>query len=133
MTTPMLAVTLENGCFIQLSHKLTVDGYIQRTSKGKTERFHRTMWKHFHGEIPEGYEIDHLCNNRACFNVEHLQCLSKREHSIKSASSRWAERRQEAFEVWDSLDGKITGRKLGEMFGVSRRAANKWVRKWKGL
>lgn len=131
LTKPLEAVTTDAGCFIQLSHKLSPDGYTQLTNKGKTERLHRTMWKHYHGEIPEGHEIDHLCSNRACFNVDHMQCLDAREHSVKSGFSRWAERRRDAYNLWTAVDGEITGKELADLFGVSRRAGSKWIKRWR--
>jgi hypothetical protein len=33
---------------------------------------HRRNWVRFFGEIPEGLEVDHLCNNRLCQNVAHM-------------------------------------------------------------
>lgn len=33
---------------------------------------HRRNWVRFFGEIPEGLQVDHLCNNRLCQNVAHM-------------------------------------------------------------
>lgn len=34
---------------------------------------HRIAYTEQVGEIPEGLQIDHLCRNRGCVNVEHLE------------------------------------------------------------
>ncbi len=40
------------------------------------EGVHRVVYRHFNGNtIPEGWEVDHLCNRRACVNPAHLQTL----------------------------------------------------------
>lgn len=41
-------------------------------------RFAYTLWV---GEIPNGYTIDHLCENRACFNPLHLECVTSIENN----------------------------------------------------
>lgn len=51
--------------------------------------FHRIIWKMHKGSIPEGHEINHLCHNRACSNVDHMECIEGTEHAIKSNQERW--------------------------------------------
>ncbi|WEM05518.1 HNH endonuclease [Ralstonia phage BOESR1] len=51
--------------------------------------FHRAMWEHHNGPIPEGYEINHLCNNRGCCTLEHLECITREEHLIKTNKARY--------------------------------------------
>jgi hypothetical protein len=43
---------------------------------------HRIAWRAAHDgrEIPEGYEIDHLCFVRNCFNPAHLECITLLEN-----------------------------------------------------
>lgn len=86
--------TMPTGCIVCVSHKRDKDGYFRYSigSSRKGEKvafmFHRFVWENVHGKIPEGYEIDHLCLNRGCCNVEHLQCIPKREHVIKTNRER---------------------------------------------
>lgn len=35
-------------------------------------RVHRIAWRLFVGAFPSGWQINHVCDNPACFNPEHL-------------------------------------------------------------
>ena len=72
--------TLPTGCYIPVSHKTNKQGYFRYRINGVLIMFHRIIWILNKGEIPKGYEINHKCNNRGCCNIEHLECISRKEH-----------------------------------------------------
>lgn len=77
------------GCIVPTSHKLNKDGYFRKMIDGQTWRmYHRYVWEQANGPIPDEYEIDHLCKNRACCNIEHHQCIHKKEHRRKDNMER---------------------------------------------
>lgn len=41
---------------------------------------HRVSYQMLKGPIPEGLELDHLCNNRACVRPDHLEPVTKSEN-----------------------------------------------------
>jgi hypothetical protein len=47
---------------------------------GKTRPVHRVVYELFHGEIPEGYQVDHLCSVPLCVNPSHLEAVTPREN-----------------------------------------------------
>lgn len=59
---------------------LTVAGYGVKRVDGKTEYLHRLAYIAAHGSVPEGLELDHLCRNRACYNVVHLEAVTHAEN-----------------------------------------------------
>lgn len=42
---------------------------------------HRLVWERANGQrIPDGFEIDHLCRNPRCVNLEHLEVVTHDEN-----------------------------------------------------
>ena len=48
---------------------------------------HRLAYAEVHGPIPNDLEIDHLCRNRACFNVDHLEAVTHRVNSERGPAT----------------------------------------------
>ena len=91
--------------------------------------YHRYMWEREHGPIPEGYEINHLCKNRACFNIDHLECINGTDHTVLTNTERYAERKEEAKQKW--LTGHWSATQIASHFDVSWSSAFRWIREWK--
>lgn len=133
---PLILRKLDNGCIVPISHKLNKDGYFRYTISNKDGKgrgvkvmYHRYVWENEHGSIPRDYEIDHICKNRACCNIEHLQMLKGTEHTIKDNKLRYKARKDEAKNYW--MQTKCTGSYLASLFCVSFSTACKWIREWK--
>lgn len=41
---------------------------------------HRFAYEVYVGEIPDGYEVDHLCKSRGCCNPSHLEAVTVEEN-----------------------------------------------------
>ena len=90
---PLIFRTLPTGCFIIVNKKVNHDGYYRKlwvvNKKRIIEMFHRFIWRINKGKIPKGYEINHLCNNRGCCNIKHLECLPKKQHIVVTNQNRY--------------------------------------------
>lgn len=131
----LVLVKTSGGCIVPISHALNADGYFRKrvwvNGKLTLMMYHRYKWVLAHGEIPEGYEVDHMCKNRACCNVEHLQLLLSTEHRTKDNTGRHSDKKQQAYEIWLQQNKSITGMSLAKLVGVSFSATCKWIREWK--
>jgi HNH endonuclease len=60
------------------------DGY-GRTGKDKDrdQLVHRIVYKNLVGPIPDGFQLDHLCRNRACCNPAHLEPVTQKVNLLR--------------------------------------------------
>lgn len=61
-----------SGCWLWLG-SLKHDGY-------STGGQHARAYEAFHGPIPRGLEIDHLCNVPSCVNPDHMEVVTHSEN-----------------------------------------------------
>ena len=57
--------------------------YKQITVKGHSVLAHRFAWTVTRGPIPAGLTIDHLCDNPACVNTEHMALATLRVNVLR--------------------------------------------------
>jgi HNH endonuclease len=67
------------GCWIWMGG-VTYGGYGVMSHKGKSNLAHRLSYTAYKGEIPKGFDIDHLCRVRSCVNPEHLEAVTRKEN-----------------------------------------------------
>lgn len=64
------------------------NGYsVVGVAPGRIEYGHRIVWESERGPIPAGMVIDHLCMNRACINIDHLDLVTRAENNRRGGLS----------------------------------------------
>ncbi len=49
---------------------------------------HRVMWELLNGPVPNGFVVDHLCEEPHCINIHHLEPVTRAENTLRSVYGR---------------------------------------------
>lgn len=61
------------------------DGYGQvYGDDGRMTRVHRLMYQHYVGGVPDGLILDHICRQKDCCEVTHLEPVTHLENLMRS-------------------------------------------------
>lgn len=71
-------------CWVWTAHKKP-SGHGRFRFDGKIRHAFRFSYQMLKGEIPEGFEIDHLCMFPPCVNPDHLEAVTPYENKMRSA------------------------------------------------
>jgi hypothetical protein len=71
-----------NGCW-RWNGARTAKGYSHLVVAGRNIYAHRAIWVLFNGPISGGLQIDHLCRNRGCVNVDHMEPVTCRTNLLR--------------------------------------------------
>ena len=86
---PLWIVDPVTECWLW-NRKIRKDGYGRKSLDHRREiPAHRWVYEQQIGEIPDGLELDHLCNNPPCVNPAHLEPVTHRENMLR----QWQRRR----------------------------------------
>lgn len=78
----------ENGCWIWTG-TCSVGGYgaIGFSGGRVTRPVHRVLYELVVGPVAKGLELDHLCRNRACANLDHLEAVTHWENCRRARAA----------------------------------------------
>jgi hypothetical protein len=83
----------------------TAAGYGETFVDGKVKLIHRVVYEEVNGPIPAGLVIDHLCDNRACINSDHLAAVSQWDNIRRGRGATAVNARKTACPKGHPLDG----------------------------
>ncbi len=73
---------LEGPCWVVRS--TLPGGYTNMKFRGKVWLVHRVAFTVLVDEIPEGYQVDHLCYRPSCWNQAHLEVVTRAVNMARS-------------------------------------------------
>lgn len=110
----------DNGC-VEFTGTLLPSGYGSISWNGAKWVTHRAVWTVLIGPIPDSlapdgsiWTIDHLCSNRACVNIGHLEMVSLVENGRRAGGLQkmWAARKKKPLKVYPhGTEGRYSQRK----------------------
>lgn len=113
----------------QWTRNLSSEGYARcYAGEGMSPLYvHRLVYERAHGAIPQGMHIDHLCRNRACCRLEHLELVTHAENLRRGEGARLTAEDVEAIR-----SSALSNRALAQKFGVHHAHISKVRRgvKW---
>ena len=114
MPTPVNSPYHLYGHCIAWAYSLSQDGYGTLIVDGRFELAHRVSYRQTRGTIPEGKQVNHLCDRPYCFQPSHLYAGDKQDnaddrHQFSSAAmlSEWELARMADWETDDPLINRM--------------------------
>lgn len=101
-----------------------------RCADGKTRprRAHRVGYELQVGPIPDGLELDHLCQNPPCVRGSHLEPVSHRENTLRGPSVKMVTRREGVCGRGHLIEGANALRHRNGKWVRCRECQNQWHR-----
>lgn len=113
-----------NRCWEWTGAVTSTTGYGRLVRDGKGIDTHRVSWMLTHGDIPEGMDICHTCDNRRCINPAHL-FLGTRSDNMRDAREKgriFGQKltRSDVDQIKSMRAAGMTQRQIAQIHGVSR-------------
>lgn len=72
----------DGNCRVWVGSKQNGYGLIQLfiNDKWRHRRAHRWLYEYIYGKITKDFDIDHLCSNRSCITLDHLEPVTRSEN-----------------------------------------------------
>lgn len=115
---PGWRLNLFNGCWEWQGYvtKLGYPGMI--SCNGKNVGAHVAYFLKKGGEIPFGYQLDHLCNNKKCVRPEHLRAVTPAENTRRRSSMKL--NKEKVLEIKKLLNKGFSHPEIAQLFKISR-------------
>lgn len=125
-------VRTERGC-LEYTGCIQSNGYSRATIRRQSDYGHRHAFRLAHGEIPDGLDVCHKCDNRRCINPDHL-FLGTRLENMQDAVSKGRQARglnlpqaklspEHVDQIVSLAKQGLPYREIAERFGIHRVGA----------
>lgn len=97
-------------------------GYLYVYTKIGTRCVHRVIYETFIGEIPDGYEIDHINTIRTDNRLENLRCVTHKENMNNPLSLKHRSEAMKGKKLSEEAKRKIGESKKGNTYGKGNKS-----------
>lgn len=78
-------------CWINTTHAVDRTGYGAVKVDGRKISTHRAAYTVLVGPIPPKHDLDHLCGERNCYNPDHLEPVTRKQHGARNHNAKKTE------------------------------------------
>lgn len=119
----------ESGCWIWTAAKCGSEGYGAFGFRGRGGfRAHRVSWIVYRGEIPDGMNVCHKCDNPPCVNPDHLFLGSKHtnmQDAGKKGRLQSGLNESQVLGIVDMVNGGKSKKETAAVFGIKLHLVQK--------
>lgn len=109
---------LDTPCYVWQGY-IGNQGYPVRTRRRGMPTVNREIYELAYGAIPAGYQVHHICREKRCIRLDHLECLPLIEHRARHRTFNY----EEAASLWkQGWSYRQIGRAVGATRGAVQRA-----------
>ena len=95
----LVEINPETGCWNWTGQRMK-NGYCRFQLRGGVKPLaHRYSYEHFNGPIPDGMQLDHICENTRCVYPAHLKPVPGDTHAVLTAKRLAGERNRRKLEA----------------------------------
>ena len=110
---------------VEWSKGVSGSGYGAVSWGGNQHGVHRFVYELYHGELAEGLVVRHTCDNKLCYNLDHLVAGTHADNvQDKMSKGRWkgsyVRKEYNMVEMKRLNDSGVGTRRLGKYFGCGR-------------
>lgn len=93
-------------------------GYARTWHDGKERSAHIVFYEKRYGLVPEGLQLDHLCEQTNCVRPDHLEAVTTTENTRRGNRAKLSTESVQAARILNSAGW--THERIGRLFNVSR-------------
>lgn len=109
------------------------EGYGQLSIDGRSRSVHRLLYEASIAKIPDGKELNHLCEIKCCCNPAHLEAVTHAENMLYSSRKRTWVHNSAANQTHCKHGHPLSGSNLRMACGKRRCVIcnKKWQKEWR--
>lgn len=102
------------------------NGYARVMRDGKCQCAHKYFWQVVNGPLAKGHNLDHLCRNRNCIRLDHLEDVTALQNALRGSLTKFPDSTVDR--VRDLGKSTMKHRDIGKLVGMSQNHVSAIIR-----